>query len=69
LGTPRISGAFFFSPLNFASAAVVPVLIPTLSNGIITSLALQLQVFASGAEISAATNVSAYTFLVVTEGV
>lgn len=57
------------SPLNFASAAVVPVLIPTFNNGIITSLALQLQVFASGAEVANATNVTAYTFLITTEGI
>lgn len=57
------------SPLNFASAGIVPVLIPTFNGSIITSLALQLQVYASGAEVANATNVSANTYLITTEGI
>jgi hypothetical protein len=57
-----------YDPLNFASAAVLAVFSATYVNGIITSIKFQIQVFATGAEIAAATNVSGYTFTLITEG-
>jgi hypothetical protein len=58
-----------YDPLNFASAAVNAVFTPTYNGGTIASIKFQLQVLATGAEVAATTNVSAYTFVLTTEGV
>ena len=60
------------APVNFASAGVVPVVIEVLASAgssQILGLTLQLQNFASGAELAAGTNASAYSYNLVTEGI
>lgn len=65
-----ISELIGYDPANFASAALVPVLTPTFgADGVtITSLQFQLMNYAAATEVTAATNVSAYTYTVVAEG-